>query len=995
MFGGLSRRRTVSYSVLPVLPAASGASSSTPPSSPLAQSPRNRAISGSSGSGGALGDDLALPRVSQQTKAASASELGVQLGGVADVIDEQVFKFHLALLNRMVPGEKADKGLQKQLGDALKLVNKTVTTLCEMYSKGRKRFPALAEADPALKDLRNTAQEVYDIFKVFAGAENPDKANITAKIDTIRVLCRTLRTLYPQPSTPTLSRKKPGTLVRSSLLPSPSFGSLAGLRLSPDPLQDQGVQVILDLLAALCPGFEAEHASLEPQARERVRADLRAVLCHYEPPKRSALAPEAGGRDFSAILRYDRGAGAVYAGDVQLLALGFGSGQSPSVMRNSGGAARPAPGARFINLLHSTVDLILAAHNLVWSTANKDDCRSSFLHALKNLLLGIHREIKPLLTASSTVTANLSPTALSSSPDASGGSPSSSSNPLSASVGSSSASDLEVSLTVEQRVSQEAAQSVADFVSLLETREAKYSVPALDEARSATRRGFLEKQLRRSIWIDANSVRVMVIRLVCTLHHLVSTGKTDSLVELGCTVLTFLKEVRRYVKHVETFHRIHKISSTSADVTSTSNAALPSIWRTHSRANPEKFLWAMEKEGDPKPAQGSINELVFHLTSDLNFERDYQLTFIHTYRSFTDPHTLFEILMDRFNIPEGLFNPQRAKALQLRVAVVVSHWVQTNIADFDQILLEKLRDFSVTLISLGFKTAGEGLGSSLRKINRQASSIIANPPLHLDIRSEILSPSGIILASSEHEIARQLTLIDYTIFTSIELSELLNLNWSSKSRAHRAQNVKMMLRRLNQCSHWFASMILWTQDVTTRGKLYTKILKVLQCLYELQNFNGVMSIVVAFNLAAVPRLKKTIGLVDSALIEAFHTIEALMSPTGSYKTYREALHSANGPCIPYIGLFLADLTFIEEGNPSEIDGLINFEKPNLIGKILRDLRTFQSNPYTFPPIEPLHSLLFVLPQIHNEKFLFEASLEREPRVPRALTNSASVGSSNP
>ena len=37
------------------------------------------------------------------------------------------------------------------------------------------------------------------------------------------------------------------------------------------------------------------------------------------------------------------------------------------------------------------------------------------------------------------------------------------------------------------------------------------------------------------------------------------------------------------------------------------------------------------------------------------------------------------------------------------------------------------------------------------------------------------------------------------------------------------------------------------------------------------------------------------------------------------------------PCVPYIGIYLSDLTFIEDGNPEFLDeNLINFQKQEVI-----------------------------------------------------------------
>jgi hypothetical protein len=58
-------------------------------------------------------------------------------------------------------------------------------------------------------------------------------------------------------------------------------------------------------------------------------------------------------------------------------------------------------------------------------------------------------------------------------------------------------------------------------------------------------------------------------------------------------------------------------------------------------------------------------------------------------------------------------------------------------------------------------------------------------------------------------------------------------------------------------------------------------------------------------------------------------IAGAMNPEGNYKSYRSHLVNVQPPCMPYIGVFLSDLTFIEDGNPDTLNGrpdMINFEK---------------------------------------------------------------------
>ena len=66
-------------------------------------------------------------------------------------------------------------------------------------------------------------------------------------------------------------------------------------------------------------------------------------------------------------------------------------------------------------------------------------------------------------------------------------------------------------------------------------------------------------------------------------------------------------------------------------------------------------------------------------------------------------------------------------------------------------------------------------------------------------------------------------------------------------------------------------------------------------------------------------------------------MERILSAESAYKVYRQAIHSANPPCIPYIGVYLLDLIYIEDGNPDTIDGLINFSKRHLVTKVIQDV----------------------------------------------------------
>lgn len=46
-----------------------------------------------------------------------------------------------------------------------------------------------------------------------------------------------------------------------------------------------------------------------------------------------------------------------------------------------------------------------------------------------------------------------------------------------------------------------------------------------------------------------------------------------------------------------------------------------------------------------------------------------------------------------------------------------------------------------------------------------------------------------------------------------------------------------------------------------------------------------------------------------------------MNPQMSFAAYREHITQLNPPCVPFIAVYLSDLTFINEGNPDFIEGI--------------------------------------------------------------------------
>ena len=150
-----------------------------------------------------------------------------------------------------------------------------------------------------------------------------------------------------------------------------------------------------------------------------------------------------------------------------------------------------------------------------------------------------------------------------------------------------------------------------------------------------------------------------------------------------------------------------------------------------------------------------------------------------------------------------------------------------------------------------------------------------------------------------------------------------------------------------------------------------------QYFYQLNNFSSLMACLGGLNNAAILRLKHTKSSVPKRTIEMLDNLMAIMSPEKSYSVYRNTLKQVQPPVVPYIGVFLSDLTMLDE-NPNNIDGLINFDKRRHIHKSIRTIELLQTSNYLLEEVPMIKSFILQI-QDRKDDDLYNLSLQIEPR----------------
>eukprot|EP01080_Neovahlkampfia_damariscottae_P009563 gene9563-1766_t len=409
------------------------------------------------------------------------------------------------------------------------------------------------------------------------------------------------------------------------------------------------------------------------------------------------------------------------------------------------------------------------------------------------------------------------------------------------------------------------------------------------------------------------------------------------------------------------------------------------------------------EENDRTIIKGATFEkLIAKLTHPFDNLDDSDIyVFLLTFRTFTDTVTLFDSLVDRYNTPPpkqnitterfSHFYSAYLKLIRLRICQILYHWISKHYSDFEDIVLaERLRKFRIELSKTKMESPLKKIDHLLKEKKRKPTLMkkIDNPEETISMLNYI-SPKDfnqIFLDQKTEKIAEQLTLISFSLYKNVKATEFLDKIWSKNDveiKETKAKNIINMSKRNDEVSLWMCSLIILENSLEVRAKLISKFIQIAEILLLHNNFDGLMQITAGLNNNAVYRLKKSWALVDQKILVKWKEITSLLENKGNFKAMRDLLKNCNPPCVPFLGIFLTDLTFIDDGNKDIIDGhklMINFQKRRLFALTIKKLISFQQTTYAFFEEISLNKYLLDLPNVDKEIDYHKKSLEIEPRA---------------
>jgi son of sevenless len=406
---------------------------------------------------------------------------------------------------------------------------------------------------------------------------------------------------------------------------------------------------------------------------------------------------------------------------------------------------------------------------------------------------------------------------------------------------------------------------------------------------------------------------------------------------------------------------------------------------------------------------GSLNVLVVKLTSPeeekkKEYYENFVSAFLMVYLSFTTPEILLSKIIERYTVPkienESLKDYNiRSKNIQQLCINVLKTWLETHFSHFNPKLISFLMNFLRETVEV--KSSIKALTSEFEEIILENKKDDSYPPPKKILLSNSPKPKPkvnttskdsknifhhnlFILDVEEEEVARQLSLIDYSKFKKIRPEEFLNRSWERTKLKHRAPNIVHLLQHFDKVVNWIKHLILSAERKVDRIYRMKRLLKIAENLQILNNFNSFFAV-----LLGITHQSLKIYTIDDLLDkkpdkDKYEEYVTLLKDTSTEikKSYRELSKKVKkgSPCIPYLYFFLLIFRKVMFDDLAHLDQdiyrkhknslLINWNKREILSDQIEEIQNFQLVPYNFVEVYQIQVILSEM-DINSKKSIDE------------------------
>lgn len=388
-------------------------------------------------------------------------------------------------------------------------------------------------------------------------------------------------------------------------------------------------------------------------------------------------------------------------------------------------------------------------------------------------------------------------------------------------------------------------------------------------------------------------------------------------------------------------------------------------------------------EDTKMPIKGTINQLVWEAASryyneKVTLPQTYVEIFAMTYHGFMSSALMLQKLKEVWKMFEKV-GYKGSDKYELQFVSLVEKWIETSFFDFDAALLQNISQFLATI-----QTTRSGLQKRMQAAlqkqmeGKQLDQIFEVQLTDIKIPENLFQSKFALTSIDVSELARQITMSSAKYYYAITPKELLDCAWSKPSIRHRSPNVIGLTNHFNLLADWVQYTILWAETIDERINLFVYFSKLAKELWDIRNFLDGFAIATAINANPIFRLKQHIALLPEHTMDPINLIIDATKSDDNFALMLQ-IHSEGqkqGACLPYIGVYLTQLTFFYDGNKDYIDDLVNFNKCIGVFKIIDKILSFQIKQFNYVVIEQIQEKLKEI-KLHDEGELYAKSLAIE------------------
>lgn len=369
----------------------------------------------------------------------------------------------------------------------------------------------------------------------------------------------------------------------------------------------------------------------------------------------------------------------------------------------------------------------------------------------------------------------------------------------------------------------------------------------------------------------------------------------------------------------------------------------------------------LDLDCDGNVRSGTLVAMIEKLTTesvdqDLSNPVPFSTMFLATFRTITTPDILFELLVERFRMspPKNLspadvedwksryLLPTRKRVLDLFIAWLEQH----QLLEEEAHIARHLTDFLLSSVTPVFP---EEASNILQKIEQLTFSVPHGATLLVSSRKPRKSKAykNDLLKMDYIDVAEQLALLEFQLYARVSSQECLA--YAKTQTGNEVAKLNAFCSTHDKVGAWVKLSILSNETLVKRADTIDFWIKVAEKSRQLNNIASMSAIIIALSSVVITQLHFTWAHVGRK--SHLDVLLRFNDPSGGFAGYRNLLQTIEGPCVPFVGMFLADIVRIRE-QFSDSPGQICFLQRQRWYETVSTMLKYQKHPYDIPFSQP-------------------------------------------